>query len=686
MICIKTISSADNHHHMLFSKSDIDYGNYFKGSPKYKIESFEIDEFQKISHLCLDRNENVILAAHTGSGKTVAATYSIRLALENKTRVFYTGPIKSLVYQKYKEFQKKFPNKVGIITGDCVIRPNKPIIVMTTEVLANITLNNFKKLRDVSHIIFDELQFMGNPKRGKNWEKAIINSPKDINFLFLTTIAENLKTIALWICDLKMAPCHLIKTKKSLIEREYLLYPCIENNFNLLKENDKKFNDEIFYNVKKKCSLEDIDTNHISNVLKKLLLKKCYPIFFYCNTRIDCKKFSLKFKNSNFLYEEEKQEIQKKINLFITKYRQYKIIIEEMNKYKVLLLNGIALHHSGMVLALRNFIENSIISKHLKVIFTTETLAYGFNSPVAAVVFIGLSKFDELGKRFYNFDEFISMSGRAGRRGICDKGTIILMVNKILEIEAINNVFHKRSYPINSQLQIDYQLVIEMCTIKKDEFIKEFLVKTFKNFQNNTLERDIDLYDKRISVLQKLNYITVDRKLTSKGSIFASISYNPGAIIITELITSFDVFGKCYGLSAGILSLFVCPHCSDKTNAVNNNILDDFEKIITKIRNIEKEVKISKRKLLKINYCSGMFKRIELKMNNKPKKNEKPIVKINSNFDNDDDIAIFFYVVENVLKLAKRIVDHLGEGMKDHFEHMIKILHEIDRGNGFLDY
>ena len=41
-----------------------------------------------------ERNENVLVAAHTSAGKTAIAEYAIAKAFSKKQRVFYTSPIK----------------------------------------------------------------------------------------------------------------------------------------------------------------------------------------------------------------------------------------------------------------------------------------------------------------------------------------------------------------------------------------------------------------------------------------------------------------------------------------------------------------------------------------------------------------------------------------------------------------
>ncbi len=61
-----------------------------------KVYKFKLDKFQEKAVECIERNESVLVAAHTSAGKTAIAEYSIALALNNKQRVIYTSPIKAL--------------------------------------------------------------------------------------------------------------------------------------------------------------------------------------------------------------------------------------------------------------------------------------------------------------------------------------------------------------------------------------------------------------------------------------------------------------------------------------------------------------------------------------------------------------------------------------------------------------
>jgi len=98
---------------------------------------YTLDAFQQEGIYRIYKNENILITAHTGSGKTVLAIYAIAHCLKMNKKVIYTSPTKSLSNQKYAEFIEKF-DSVGIMTGDIKMNPDAQCIIMTTEILRNI--------------------------------------------------------------------------------------------------------------------------------------------------------------------------------------------------------------------------------------------------------------------------------------------------------------------------------------------------------------------------------------------------------------------------------------------------------------------------------------------------------------------------------------------------------------------
>lgn len=154
---------------------------------------FELDIFQKRSIIRLDRHENVLVCAHTSSGKTVVAEYAIAMGRKNKKRVFYTSPIKALSNQKYREFKEKFGD-VGILTGDVSINADAQTVIMTTEILQSSLYKNSSLLNQCEWVIFDEVHYINDNERGHVWEEILILLPPSVRINFIDKLF-NLKYI-----------------------------------------------------------------------------------------------------------------------------------------------------------------------------------------------------------------------------------------------------------------------------------------------------------------------------------------------------------------------------------------------------------------------------------------------------------------------------------------------------------
>jgi antiviral helicase SKI2 len=142
----------------------------------------------------------------------VTAEYAIAKALRNKGKVIYTSPIKALSNQKFYEFSRKFPKKVGIITGDSIVNAEAPIVIMTTEILRNMLYKGSAALSGLEWVIFDEVHYINNEDRGNVWEETIILLSTSINILMLSATVENTKEFAEWVGRVTGKPMFVVKT------------------------------------------------------------------------------------------------------------------------------------------------------------------------------------------------------------------------------------------------------------------------------------------------------------------------------------------------------------------------------------------------------------------------------------------------------------------------------------------
>ena len=205
--------------------------------------TFPLDPFQQHAISAISKDENVLVCAKTGSGKTLVGEYQIYHSLKKGKRVFYTTPIKSLSNQKFYDLKHQFKDAtVGIMTGDIKFCPDAQIVIMTTEILRNLlykkgTTTEFLGLTasismdDLDAVIFDECHYINDKDRGKIWEETMILLPSEVNLVMLSATLDHPEYFANWIGLLKNKPCHLIETTYRIVP---LTHNLLDNNYKLV--------------------------------------------------------------------------------------------------------------------------------------------------------------------------------------------------------------------------------------------------------------------------------------------------------------------------------------------------------------------------------------------------------------------------------------------------------------------
>lgn len=171
----------------------------------------ELDRFQQEAVRAALAGRNVLVAAPTGTGKTVIAERLIEAVIERGKAAVYTSPLKALSNQKFVDFRAVFGDEmVGLVTGDISINPYAPLLIMTTEIFRNRCFSEPEGLDDVACVVFDEIHYLDDPERGTAWEESIIFAPPHVKFLGLSATVPNIQEIADWMGEVRGEPVEVV--------------------------------------------------------------------------------------------------------------------------------------------------------------------------------------------------------------------------------------------------------------------------------------------------------------------------------------------------------------------------------------------------------------------------------------------------------------------------------------------
>src|SRR5690349_16723892 len=175
-----------------------------KGHPVVRdfqsLYDFPLDEFQLEGCRAIEEGRGVLVAAPTGSGKTIVGEFAIHLAVQTGRKCFYTTPIKALSNQKFNDLVARYgPEKVGLLTGDNVVNGEAPIVVMTTEVLRNMLYAGSRTLLGLGFVVMDEVHYLANRERGAVWEEVIIHLPESVALVSLSATVSNAEEFGEWL-------------------------------------------------------------------------------------------------------------------------------------------------------------------------------------------------------------------------------------------------------------------------------------------------------------------------------------------------------------------------------------------------------------------------------------------------------------------------------------------------------
>ena len=200
---------------------------------------FPLDVFQVRAIEALESGESVLVAAPTGSGKTVVAEFGIERALARGRKAFYTTPLKALSNQKFADFSARYgPGRVGLLTGDNSINSEASVVVMTTEVLRNMLYERSSTLQGLHVVVMDEVHYLKDRYRGATWEEVLIHLPQDVQVAALSATLSNADEFGDWLRTVRGPTDVVIEHERPVpIEHLYMVGPTLHPMF--IREGDR---------------------------------------------------------------------------------------------------------------------------------------------------------------------------------------------------------------------------------------------------------------------------------------------------------------------------------------------------------------------------------------------------------------------------------------------------------------
>ncbi len=436
-----------------------------------EVFQFPLDQFQVDAIRSLFQDRSCIVSAPTGAGKTVVAEALVYSRLELGGGVIYTSPIKALSNQKYRDFCEAIgEDKVGLVTGDVVIRDDAPFRIMTTEVYRNILLEGRARLEGISHIIFDEIHYLDDAERGTVWEESLILTDQSTRLLALSATIPNLEEFTSWIRSLREEPLDLIvETERPVVLHEHFL---VDNRWlgdrTLLKQ---AFDNDI-----------PPGTKPVRNFYKYLYDSEYMPLIFFVFSRNRAYQYA-EDAAKQFCYLKP-HELDKMTRTLDAMLAEREVEPEPvLNQLRGMLLQGVAYHHAGLRPVYKEIVERLYAQGLIKMLYATETFSVGVNMPARSVVFDAMHKYDGQRVRPLTYREAQQMSGRAGRRGKDDEGHAFYQVQtKGNEVEDILTIFDAGADRVASQFSLSYNTLLNLFGRYGNE-LYAFSKKSFGAFQ-----------------------------------------------------------------------------------------------------------------------------------------------------------------------------------------------------------
>jgi ATP-dependent RNA helicase HelY len=479
------------------------------------LYDFDFDAFQVEACGALATGSGVLVAAPTGSGKTVIGEYAVHLALAQGRKCFYTTPIKALSNQKYTDLLRRYDSRtVGLLTGDNAINGDAPVVVMTTEVLRNMLYTGSPALSGLGYVVLDEVHYLADRARGAVWEEVIIHLPESVRVVALSATVSNAEEFGEWLDQVRGGTAVVVDEQRPVplwqhVLAGHRLYDLFTDDGAVTagsrsprpsEQRHPRVNPELLRVAQRDTWIERkapgrpargnrrprrFPPAYRPGVISQLDNSGLLPAITFIFSRAGCDAAVAQCLDAGLRLTtpEEAQAIQRTAELRTADIPPEDLDVLGYGEWLDGLRRGIAAHHAGMLPAFKEVVEELFAAGLVRAVFATETLALGINMPARTVVIEKLDKWNGETHANLTAGEYTQLTGRAGRRGIDVEGHAVVLWQPGMDPGAVAGLASTRTYPLNSSFRPSYNMAVNLTGWAGRARASALLESSFAQFQ-----------------------------------------------------------------------------------------------------------------------------------------------------------------------------------------------------------
>ena len=542
---------------------------------------FPPDPFQLDAMDSLDEGRSVLVSAPTGAGKTLVAAYGVHRALSAGAKAFYTTPLKALSNQKYAELVAVHGvGRVGLLTGDTAIRPDAPVVVMTTEVLRNMLLAGSPLLAGLRTVVLDEVHYLQDPYRGGVWEEVLVLSPPEVGFVCLSATVANAGELGDWLRSVRGSTDVVVDRRRPVtLRHHFVVHRRDQDTTELipLLEDGRAGEEGLRLDQAVRRASQGRQPSHWrggrggprlplrtprrSELIELLDEQEMLPAIVFIFSRAGCDEAVRQGLRDGLRLtgRAERAAIRRVAEAHVETLTDDDLSVLGYPEWLEGLECGLAAHHAGHVPAFREAVEDCFAQGLLRVVFATETLSLGINMPARTVAIERFTKFGGAGRATLTSGEYAQLTGRAGRRGLDAVGHAVVLWTPETTFSQVARVAVAPPPDLRSTFRPTYNLAVNLVDRYDRPTAISILRRSFAQWQlaaqHQTRDTLAEHFGRRLAVLEELGHVD-DWRVTGRGKRLARL-YHEADLVVAEALGAGVLDGAEPSLVAGVLSALV---------------------------------------------------------------------------------------------------------------------------------